>query len=269
VALLLVTTSAACTDPGYEVVVLFDPPALADDAVAISISVIDECSVQPLGQVPAEPVVREILLRRGDELSALGPLSPGQYGLYALARANDCRVVAAGCEPVDLENGGSGRLTVSADGADGPACGDGFLCDGAGQCRPGGGPDMDAAMMDGGVDGDATVDSGADAAMDAMDASDALDARMDASDGLDGSSLDCSALEAVAEWDFCRATASTCEVVFNDSAGCTDVCAAAGLACLAAHEDADGACEADFGRPELSCDPPSGHVSDYCICGVE
>lgn len=77
---------------------------------------------------------------------------------------------------------------------------------------------------------------------------------------------DCSTIPAAdADWELCATTATACEAVFSDGAGCTDVCAAAGLPCTAAYENRDGTCAPDLTRPALDCD--SGHGSDFCVCG--
>jgi hypothetical protein len=78
--------------------------------------------------------------------------------------------------------------------------------------------------------------------------------------------VDCSAIAAHPGWEVCKATTDSCEAVFTSSAGCSAVCAAAGLICGRVWENVDGACQADLTRPELACDPPSGHQSDYCLC---
>lgn len=75
--------------------------------------------------------------------------------------------------------------------------------------------------------------------------------------------VDCSGITA-AGYELCASSATTCEAVFTDGAGCTAVCAAAGLTCASARENVDGACEADTALSAVDCD--SGHDSDYCIC---
>lgn len=76
--------------------------------------------------------------------------------------------------------------------------------------------------------------------------------------------VDCSAIGA--RWMLCSEGPDTCAAVFTDGAGCAAVCAAAGLVCLETYEDAP-MCTADRARPALSCSTPSGHASDYCLCG--
>jgi pectate lyase len=76
--------------------------------------------------------------------------------------------------------------------------------------------------------------------------------------------VDCSAIAS--SWELCGSTDDTCTAVFDDSTGCSEVCEAAGLVCAEVWENADGECAPDTGLAELSCDPPSGHQSDYCVC---
>lgn len=100
------------------------------------------------------------------------------------------------------------------------------------------------------------------------DAGTALDASVrDAGPGDAGVvPVDCAAVNDHAAWTLCAQDVTTCEVLFEDGAGCPAVCAALGLECGGAYEDVDGACEADYARPALSCTDASGHGSDYCIC---
>lgn len=74
---------------------------------------------------------------------------------------------------------------------------------------------------------------------------------------------DCSLLTS-AGYEVCSSGPTSCEVVFDNSAGCTAVCAAAGLTCAAAYDNQEGACAGDLSMPALSCD--SGHESDFCVC---
>ncbi|MCB9594757.1 MAG: hypothetical protein H6719_18700 [Sandaracinaceae bacterium] len=67
-------------------------------------------------------------------------------------------------------------------------------------------------------------------------------------------------------FELCEATDDTCSAIFRGGEGCAAVCAAAGLTCVASHEDLDGACAADTSRPALGC-ADTGHASDLCVCG--
>ncbi len=75
--------------------------------------------------------------------------------------------------------------------------------------------------------------------------------------------VDCSGITR-AGYELCASSETTCEAVFTDGAGCTAVCAAAGLACDSGAENIDGQCAADDTLPAVACD--SGHQSDYCRC---
>jgi len=94
-------------------------------------------------------------------------------------------------------------------------------------------------------------------------------AASDGSGGVVGSGgaaqpVDCSGI-TTAGHELCMASETTCEAVFTNGAGCTDVCAAAGLSCVSALENVDGECAGDAALPALGCD--SGHQSDFCVCG--
>ncbi len=78
--------------------------------------------------------------------------------------------------------------------------------------------------------------------------------------------VDCAAVDDDPDWTLCAQDVLTCEVLFEDGAGCPAVCAALGLECGGAYENVDGQCAADYARPALSCTEASGHGSDYCVC---
>ena len=79
----------------------------------------------------------------------------------------------------------------------------------------------------------------------------------------------CSAILDTSDWELCATGPSYCAAVFDDAAGCLAVCEAVGLECSAVYENVDGECAPDETRPALSCNPPSGHQSDYCVCSGE
>ena len=76
----------------------------------------------------------------------------------------------------------------------------------------------------------------------------------------------CAGVDEENEWELCDSGPDFCAVLFNDSAGCAAVCDALGLECTATWENVDDACAPDTTRPPLTCDPGSGHQSDYCVC---
>jgi|GEM_PF-1883785 len=86
------------------------------------------------------------------------------------------------------------------------------------------------------------------------------------SDGMDPPVDLCAAVKGQDSWTLCDSGPDFCAVVFEDSTGCAAVCNALGLDCTATWENADDACAPDTSRPPLTCEPGSGHQSDYCVC---
>lgn len=74
----------------------------------------------------------------------------------------------------------------------------------------------------------------------------------------------CDGIRAVAAYEVCEETDTTCKGVFTDGAGCAAYCAAAGMDCVASYGGEPG-CMMEANTP-LPCDPPSGHGSDWCEC---
>ncbi len=125
----------------------------------------------------------------------------------------------------------------------------------------------DAGVIDQGTIADATRvpdQGGLDARASDMNLTDALvDARVaDATPSIDP--LNCDAIEQTPGWQVCEAAPERCTAVFDDGAGCTAVCAAAGMRCVESFENVDGECAADRTRPPLGC--TDGHASDFCVC---
>ncbi len=89
---------------------------------------------------------------------------------------------------------------------------------------------------------------------------DVVVSRADASNG----PVDCDPISDHPDWRLCSAEENRCTAVFEDGAGCEEVCAAVGLRCVESYEDIDGECAPDRTRPALGCAP--GHRSDYCVC---
>ncbi|MBI5529729.1 MAG: cellulase family glycosylhydrolase [Deltaproteobacteria bacterium] len=74
----------------------------------------------------------------------------------------------------------------------------------------------------------------------------------------------CEAIRGHAGWEVCEATATTCEGLYTDGAGCTAFCAAAGMVCTGAFAGDPGCVR----LPDpLPCD--SGHTSDWCVCSKD
>ncbi len=131
----------------------------------------------------------------------------------------------------------------------------------------GGVPD---AGEDAGDAGDAGVDSGTDSGgmedvgMDtAMDTMTMPDTQMDTT----MAPVDCGPITATAGWEVCMASDTQCIGVYRNGASCDALCASAGLVCVGAELDIDGAC--DTMGTAYNCANSDGHNSDYCICERE
>ncbi|MFH1437112.1 MAG: hypothetical protein ABIJ56_15500 [Pseudomonadota bacterium] len=146
---------------------------------------------------------------------------------------------AAGC------GSGSGPADLDADGGGTDAISD---TDGSGDPLP-----------------DLVTDDGMDVPPDPFD--DPLpDAPGDGSEETALPPVDCTAIAEHEDWELCESTADTCSGVFYDGAGCVDLCEAAGLVCGRVFENGEESCVKDTSRPELACDPPTDHGSDWCDC---
>lgn len=87
---------SACGTRTIAVEVRFADQALADEATAIELFVVDRCSDVALGSVPTAARSR-VGWRRGEPSMSLGGTLPERFGVLALARNEACDVVAAGC----------------------------------------------------------------------------------------------------------------------------------------------------------------------------
>jgi hypothetical protein len=117
-ALLSLCGSAGCGQGRYDVSVSFEGDVTADDVRFIELSILPACppaSEVISGQAPTGKVVAGVGLAREDASSLPVPdgVAPGVYGLYARAFDASCTARAAGCVAIELERGGSGRLSVA------------------------------------------------------------------------------------------------------------------------------------------------------------
>jgi pectate lyase len=170
------------------------------------------------------------------------------------------------CSDAADDTGGRDGARGSADAAfrDALVMRDGATRDGTvpdGAARDGA---TDSAAADGAVPGDGAVRDGA-VSEDATPRDAAPPADGGPVDAARPRPVDCSPIASRAEWQVCLATDDTCEAVFNDSAGCAALCAAAGLVCGEQLENVNDQCAPDRARPALDC-AGSGHASDYCVC---
>jgi hypothetical protein len=88
-------------------------------------------------------------------------------------------------------------------------------------------------------------------------------------DAPSGMLADCSAFAASAE--VCSATPTGCHIVFRSGGDCAAACARGGMTCLESYRDDDGVspprCAIYEPRESYAC-APTGHMSDYCVCGM-
>ena len=74
----------------------------------------------------------------------------------------------------------------------------------------------------------------------------------------------CAGIAAVAAYQVCEETATTCAGVYDDGAGCTAFCAAAGMVCTARFGAGTG-CSKEAQNP-YPCGANNGHLSNWCEC---
>ncbi len=79
--------------------------------------------------------------------------------------------------------------------------------------------------------------------------------------------IDCDLIAAAnPAWEVCEETTTSCAGVFNDGAGCSAYCAAAGMVCTARYGGESGCIqEADY---VIDCLANNDHNSDWCVCGI-
>lgn len=134
--------AAACPGESYDVRVILDDDWLGDRARNVDVYLVDDCD--RVGHDGAAPAAWAAAVHFAPDEAAdrLGEVEPGDYGLYAVLRDEDCEAIAAGCAPVSLEAGAGGVLSVEVNHVDGRGCDADERCD-AGQCVSEG-PDADA-----------------------------------------------------------------------------------------------------------------------------
>lgn len=130
-AIALVTMAlVACDVPTPSVVVRFEEPVSAADAVRVEVSLLAACDGQVLGDDAASPITTvEVTPTRSQPL---GTFDRGDYGLYGRAFDESCAVVAAGCDRVSLGDGDP--LEVHLSSLAGETCPVGERCAAEGRC---------------------------------------------------------------------------------------------------------------------------------------
>ena len=113
--------AGACSRSGpIQPVVRFSDADLRDRVEVIELSLVRTCPADPAEPLPSDTVLQQVLLQ-DEEGAPFETVDAGDYGLHALARDIDCRVIAAGCETVEVTEDG-GRVSVVLAPADGAAC---------------------------------------------------------------------------------------------------------------------------------------------------
>ncbi|MCC6897621.1 MAG: hypothetical protein IT377_01535 [Polyangiaceae bacterium] len=74
----------------------------------------------------------------------------------------------------------------------------------------------------------------------------------------------CAGIAAVAAYQVCAETATTCAGVYDNGAGCTAYCAATGMVCTARFGAGTG-CSKEAQNP-YPCGANNGHLSNWCEC---
>ncbi len=122
--------SGGCDVPTPSVVVRFESPASAADAVRVEVSLLETCEGQTVGEAATSPITTvEVTPTRSQPI---GTFDRGDYGLYGRAFDASCAVVAAGCDHVSL--GADDPLEVRLAPIAGEGCQGGERCASEGRC---------------------------------------------------------------------------------------------------------------------------------------
>jgi hypothetical protein len=245
----------ACGEEGgYRVRVAHDDPALSGALACVEVSLVGSCAEQTGGGAEAVGVRQTVGGPTDRPIAGLGRVPAGAAGVYVRA-CDGCRVVAAGCRDVVLEDGGEGDIAVTLAAVDGPACGG--VC-AAGACR------------------DATVDVSRDAAVVPGDDCRAEGERCTSGGavgtclaGRDGEELGC--CTGCQDGDRCvEVTTQSAAACGRGGATCVE-CRRAGASC---EQDVcfDGACAVDYepgtcGGEASGSDGMCGTERDVVECG--
>lgn len=128
---------AACDAPGVSLVVNL-PADVQDQTTWIEIGAFpDGCPAVGLlaGGLPPSGLAARVAYAAGTPI-AMGKLDTGRYGFAAIARRDDCGVVAAGCTNVDVSHARDIQITLDDQSTpDASACTTGLVCSGA-RCVP-------------------------------------------------------------------------------------------------------------------------------------
>ncbi len=133
----LVLLFACGTEPEYEIEIVLPPRADTTEAVRLEMDVVRRgCDFVPTdGTAPLESeVVRPFAWAWGEETSVIGNLVPAPYGFTARIRREDCITLLAGCAAQEIEEGGSGLISIEVGPVAGGICLPPTLCEGVEGC---------------------------------------------------------------------------------------------------------------------------------------
>jgi hypothetical protein len=141
IAPIAIVTILACKKPPQVSFDLEVPADVSPNVTWFEIGVFEKTScatVAPTlaGGIPPEGTVRRLAFRSDDPRPpALGNLPKAKYAFAAVARAEDCSVLASGCSDVDVTEATSIRIAMQAAETPVGACATGAVCTDA-RCVP-------------------------------------------------------------------------------------------------------------------------------------
>lgn len=146
-AIAMACALTACAGD-YAVKIRF--PRDVEDVARVEISVVPSCDdIASPGDPPRTTILQ--MTTESNERPSLGHVDSGKYGLYARAWDHDCRLVAAGCSPIEVEEGGEGTVEAILVSVNGRSCDPGRAClDGLCEITDGGTEERDSAADDSG-----------------------------------------------------------------------------------------------------------------------
>jgi hypothetical protein len=137
-AFVAVVLGAACNPPTVTMVLSL-PADTADQAAWIEVGAFPNgcpATSELAGGLPPSGLADRVAFAADASPIGLGKLDSARYGFAAVARRNDCGVIAAGCSNVDVSNARAVDISLDDQGdPDASACTTGLVCSGA-RCVP-------------------------------------------------------------------------------------------------------------------------------------
>ena len=141
----------------FQPIVDLRPPVSLSDVARAEVSLVMSCVDQDLrgGGAPVGVLAQEVV-QRGAAGRGFGVPPDGAGGVHVRVFDGNCRVIGAGCTPVDVVGDAGGDVPVEVFAVDGPGCENTEVCR-SGSCVELGPPEPDGGS-DGGSDGGAAAD---------------------------------------------------------------------------------------------------------------